>query len=482
MNISLSILEIAVVLIGVALLLLDLWTPSSRKRLLGYLGAAALGIVFVGSFFLEVSPEPQTAFGGMFVQDRLALFFKQLFLLATIAVLLLSVEFASRVPSGISEFFTLTIFALSGMMFAASANHFVMVFVSLELVTITFYILTSFLKNRMSSLEAGVKYLILGALSSAFLVYGIALVYGVSGSMAFSEIAANSEVALTSNIFKIGMLFILAGLGFKIAAFPYQIWVPDVYQGAPTPATAFLAIGSKATGFVLILRVLHSAVPELALNWERLFMVIAAVTILYGNLCALPQRNLKRLLGYSSIANAGYLLLGIAALTPAGSTAILYYLGAYLFTTVTAFTIILLVSERAGTEDISSLAGLNERSPFLAFAITLSMISFAGIPPLAGFFGKFLLVRAVVEQAASYSPYYLLAGVAVIGVAISIYYYFGVIRVIYWSKNPADLSVISPTTPIRLTIVGGIVGMLYLGILPDHVLKIAESAASSLKH
>jgi NADH-quinone oxidoreductase subunit N len=482
MNISLSILEIAVVLIGVALLLLDLWTPSQRKHLLGYLGAAALGLVLVGSFFIPVTEVPQTAFGGMYIQDHLSLFFKQLFLLATIGVLIISVEFAPRIESGVSEFFTLSVFALSGMMFAASSNNFVMLFVSLELVTITFYILTSFLKNRMQSLEAGVKYLILGALSSAFLVYGIALVYGVSGSMAFSEIAANPEITLESNIFKIGMLFVLAGLGFKIAAFPYQIWVPDVYQGAPTPTTAFLAIGSKATGFVLIIRVLYSAVPELALSWEHLFMAMAAITILYGNLCALPQRNLKRLLGYSSIANAGYLLLGIAALSTAGTSAILYYLGGYLFTVMTAFTVIMLVSKQSGTEDISSLAGLNERSPFLATAMTLSMISLAGIPPLAGFFGKFLLVRSIIEQASSSSAYYALAGVAVVGVAISIYYYFGVIRAIYWSKDPADTTEITLTTPIRLTVLAGVIGMIYLGVMPDSMLKIAEQAAASLQY
>ncbi|MCS1409541.1 MAG: NADH-quinone oxidoreductase subunit N [Verrucomicrobia subdivision 3 bacterium] len=482
MNISPGILEIAVVLLGVALLLLDLWTPASHKRLLGYLAAAGLCSIFVGSFMISVPETPQPAFGGMFIHDHLALFFKQLVLLAAIAVLLISVEFAPRITSGIAEFYTLTVFALSGMMFAASANNFVMVFVSLELVTITFYILTSFLRNRMQSLEAGTKYLILGALSSAFLVYGIALVYGVSGSMAFSEIAASSETTQGSLVFKLGILFILAGLGFKVAAFPYQIWVPDVYQGAPTPTTAFLAIGSKATGFVLIMRVLFSAVPELAHHWEKLFIGIAAATILYGNLCALSQRNLKRLLGYSSIANAGYLLLGIAALSPSGSTAILFYLGAYLFAVITAFTVIMLVSQQIGTEDISSLAGLNERSPLLAAAMTLSMISLAGIPPLAGFFGKFLLVRAIIEQASSYSPYYLLAGVAVIGVAISIYYYFGVIRVIYWSKYPADTAPLTTSMPIRFTMIAGMVGMIYLGTMPNGIVKAAALAAGSLPH
>ncbi len=480
MNLSLSILEIAVVILGVALLLIDLWTPPTHKPRLGYLAVAGLGLIFASSFFLSSPEIPQTAFSGMFIHDRLALFFKQLFLLAALAVLSLSIEFAPQIASGISEFYTLTLFALAGMMFAASANNFVMVFVSLELVAITFYILNGFLRNRMQSLEAGAKYLILGALSSAFLVYGIALIYGASGSMAFSEIAATSEAVHDSLLFQLGMLLVLAGLGFKIAAFPYQIWVPDVYQGAPTPAAAFLAAGSKAAGFVLLMRVLFSAAPHLVFEWKNLFIVIAAATILYGNLCALPQRNLKRLLGYSSIANAGYLLLGIAVGIPAGSSAILFYLGGYLFAVIAAFAVIVLVSRQAGTEDISGLAGLGERSPFLAIAMTLSMVSFAGIPPLAGFFGKFLLILAVIEQAPSHAPYYLLAGVAVIGVAISIYYYFGVIRVIYWSKQPAGASPINPSLPIRLTALAGIVGMLYLGILPGSVYDAAKQAVSVL--
>ncbi len=480
MNISLTILEIAVVLLGVGLLLLDLWTAPQRKHLLGYLGAGGLGLVLIGSFFINIPATPETAFGGMFIQDHLALFFKQLFLVAGIGVLLISVEFAPQIKTGISEFYTLTVFALSGMMFAASANHFVMVFVAIELVTITFYILTSFLKSQMRSLEAGIKYLILGALSSAFLVYGIALVYGVSGSMAFSEIAATSETTTDSFVFRLGVLLVLAGLGFKIAAFPYQIWVPDVYQGSPTPATAFLAVGSKATGFVLILRVLFSAVPDLAVVWENLFIAIAAITILYGNLCALPQRNLKRLLGYSSIANAGYLLLGIAALSASGTSAILFYLGGYLFSVMTAFTVIMIVSKRAGTEDISCLAGLNDRSPILATAMTLAMVSLAGIPPLAGFFGKFMLVRAIIAEASTSGAYYLLAGVAAIGVAISIYYYFGVVRTIYWSKEPSDTESITISTPLKVTVLVGMVGMLYLGIKPNDLVKLAEVAAASL--
>ena len=243
------------------------------------------------------------------------------------------------------------------------------------------------------------KYLILGALSSAFLVFGIALVWGTTGKLNFNDLAQVSGQFLDNKIFLFGVLFVLVGLGFKIAAFPFQIWVPDVYQGAPTPTTAFLAIGSKAAGFVLLLRVLFVAVPDVTKHWADLLIVISGITILYGNLCAIPQRNLKRLLGYSSIAHAGYLLLGVAALSASGNAALLYYLAGYLFTVMAAFTVIALVMRHLDNEDISALAGLNQRSPLLASTMTLAMMSLAGIPPLAGFFGKFLLLKSVIEAA-----------------------------------------------------------------------------------
>jgi NADH-quinone oxidoreductase subunit N len=276
------------------------------------------------------------------------------------------------------------------MLFASSANHFALLFVSLELITITFYVLTSFQRARLASLEAGVKYLVIGALSTAFTVFGIALVYGISrGKLNFHELAVAAPELAGNKMFLLGVLLILVGLGFKIAMFPFQIWAPDVYQGAPVPTTAFLAIGSKAAGFVLLLRVLFTAVPAIAAQWTHLLIIISAVTILYGNLCAIPQQNLKRLLGYSSIAHAGYLLLGIAALNGAGQAAVLYYLSGYLFTVLAAFTVICVALRQLDHEDIAGLAGLGRRSPLLAATMTLAMVSLAGIPPLAGFFGKF---------------------------------------------------------------------------------------------
>jgi NADH-quinone oxidoreductase subunit N len=480
MNPGLMALEIGVILAGLTLLLIDLWTPGEKKSALGYLAAGALGLVLAGSFFISVE-EPRYAFQGMYVLDGMAMFFKRLFLVAGIFVLIMTVDFSRRLGSGIVEFYALTLFALAGMMVAASANDFVLVFVALEVITITFYILTSFQRRQLQSLEAGVKYLILGATSTAFTVYGIALIFGTANSTSFERIQEIGWALSGDTVFVMGMLLVLAGLGFKIAAFPFQIWAPDVYQGAPTPATAFLAVGSKAAGFAVLLRVLFGAVPEVAVNWTQLLMLMSGITILYGNLCAIPQRNLKRLLGYSSIAHAGYMLLGVAAMSLAGSSAVLYYLGAYLFTVLAAFLVLCVVLREIEGEDISALSGLHHRSPLLAVSMTLAMVSLAGVPPLAGFFGKFLLLKAVVEQGGMDPAYYALILVAIIGVAISFYYYLGVVRAIYWGEAPATISPIAVSNPMQAGLYGCVAGMLYLGIFPENVVNLAQEAARVLK-
>ncbi len=476
MNASLMTLEIWVTILGLVLLLADVFMPPERRRFIGYAGIAALGVMFVTGF-----GDTGVAFHGAFVQDGLAIFFKRFFLVAAMLVLFLSAEFSDNISAGIAEYYSLIVFALLGMLFAASSNDFAMLFVSIELITITFSVLTSSQRRRLVSLEAGVKYLILGALASAFLVFGIALVWGTAGTLNFTELAAVAPQVAAGKLFLLGVLFILVGLGFKIAAFPFQIWTPDVYQGAPTPTTAFLAVGSKAAGFVLLLRVLFTAVPAVTAHWADLLIVISGITILYGNLGALPQRNLKRLLGYSSIAHAGYLLLGVAALSASGQAAVMYYLAGYLFTVVAAFLVIALVMRHLDNEDISGLAGLNQRSPLLAATMALAMVSLAGIPPLAGFFGKFLLLKAVIEQGAANHGYYCLAFTALAGVVISLYYYFGVIRAIYWSKDVADFTPIPLSAPAKLTAWACIAGMFWLGLFPDTVLNLASAAATALK-
>ena len=485
MNASSITLEICVIALGTILMLADFWMPAERKKFAAYAAIAALGgLLLISLSGNGICSVFGTAFNGAFVEDGLALFFKRFFIVAAILVLFMAAEFSDRIAAGISEYYSLIVFALAGMLFAASANDFAMLFVSIELITITFYVLVSFQRSRLVSLEAGVKYLILGALSSAFLVFGIALIWGTTGELNFGKLAdflAKTPEFETNKLFLLGVLFVMVGLGFKIAAFPFQIWAPDVYQGAPTPTTAFLAVGSKAAGFVLLLRVLFTAVPSVVHThaWANLLIIVSGITILYGNLCALPQRNLKRLLGYSSIAHAGYLLLGVAALSASGQAAVMYYLAGYLFTVLAAFTVICLVMRQAGEEDISALAGLNQRSPLLAATMTLAMASLAGIPPLAGFFGKFLLLKSVVAQAQATGNhgYYCLVFTALAGVVISLYYYFGVIRAIYWSKETPDLTPILLSSPAKLTVWICIAGMFWIGLFPNTVLNLANEAA-----
>ena len=473
-------LEVMVVALGLLVLLADLFLSESARRSLGWVAAGALGLVFLLSFRESfVGLADGKAFGCIYRLDGLALFFKRFFLVTAIFVLIFAMDFASRLKGGMSEYLAFILFALSGMMFASSANDFSLLFVAIELITVTFYILVSFQRHRMHSLEAGVKYLILGAVSSAFLVYGIALVFGEAGSLKFDVIRAAHDGLLGSNVFLFGMLFVFAGLAFKISAFPFQVWAPDVYQGAPTPTTTFLAVGSKAAGFVLLIRLFGSVVPELTAQWTGMLMVVAALTILYGNLCALPQRNLKRLLAYSGIANAGYLLMGIVAQSESGegTAAILYYLAGYLFTLVAAFMIINLLARDGEGEDISCLAGLGKRSPFLALTLTLAVVSLAGIPPLAGFFGKFLLVKSVTAKAFGDAGYFALLAVAVFGVVVSIYYYFRIIRTIYWSKDTPDNSPVAIAWPTRMVLGLCVAAILYLGLLPDKPINWANAAA-----
>jgi NADH-quinone oxidoreductase subunit N len=492
MNLALLSHEWLVIALGLGLLLADLWLPAPAKRQLGYVAALGVGAILLYSVLaVRIGPgEVEYAFDKMYVLDGLALFFKRFFLVAALLVLVMSVEYADSFQAGIGEFYALLLFALSGMLFASSVNDFALLFVSLELITVTFYVLISFQRTRLTSLEAGVKYLILGALSTAFTVFGIAFVYGISHKLNFGDVATVAGQYRSNPLFLCGVVLVTVGLGFKIAAFPFQIWAPDVYQGAPSPTTAFLAVGSKAAGFALVLRVLFTAVPAVTAQWSDLLIVISAMTILYGNLCAIPQRNLKRLLGYSSIAHAGYMLLGIAALavslahgaqpSTAGASAVLYYLSGYLFTVLGAFTVICLALRQVEGEDIAALAGLHHRSPLLAATMALAMVSLAGIPPLAGFFGKFLLLKSVITQAPAHPGYYCLAFTAVAGVIISLYYYFGVVRAMYWSRETPSLSPIPTSRPIRLSLYACAAGMLFLGVCPAPMVNLANQAVEVL--
>jgi NADH-quinone oxidoreductase subunit N len=480
MNYSLLTLEILVSLLGIGVLLADLWIPASARKLVGYGAATFVGILLTYAIG-GAAPADGTAFGGMFIVDAMSNFFKGFFLLAALVVLLLSLEYADKLV-GYAEYCALTIFALAGMLFAASANDFILMFVALELITITFYILVSFQRGKVASIEAGVKYLIMGAVASGFMVFGTALIFGSANTTNFFQIATQQAELAKSPLFVTGLLLVVVGLGFKIAAFPFQMWAPDVYQGAPAPTVAFLATGSKAAGFALLLRIAFGVVPDLTAQWSKLFLGFGIVTILYGSLCAIPQRSVKRLMGYSSIANAGFLLLGIAAASLNGSAAVMTYLGGYIFTVLAAFAAISVVVARTDSDDFTAFAGLGQRSPWLAAALTVGMVSLAGIPPLAGFFAKFYLLRAVAEHVATDKAFLVALLVACVGVVISLYYYFGVLRAAFFPKTtPTDLSALPIGGATKLAIILAIAGTLYLGVEPESLVKGAKQAAAGLE-
>ncbi len=463
-------LEITVLVLGMVILLIEAFATRIDKRALAYLAIAGLAVVLIASFFVTPSESTgqETGFWSFYTADPLSIFFKQFSLLTTIFVLVLMTDYAPVLRSsfpgatpqaGLGEFFALPIFTCVGLMYLVSAIDFVFIFVSLELVTISFYVLVSFTRRDPATLEAGTKYLVLSALSTAFLVYGIAWIFGVTGQtnlQRITEVMANG--AADRNAALLGMVLILVALGFKIAAVPFQIWVPDVYQGAPTPVTAYLSVGSKAAGIVVLLRVLQ---PFLALpQTQRLIVVIALLTLIYGNLAALPQANLKRLLAYSSIAHAGYLLIGVACFD---TSAISFYLVAYLLMTLLSFAVLIIVAQQTG-EQIDDFDGLAKRSPFLAFAMLIGMISLAGIPFTAGFLGKFFIFYAAILHRQT-----ALVVVGVITVGCGFYYYLKVIRAMYWQSS-AKTDRIPVNGLSRLAISALIIATIWLGIYPQPIL------------
>src|ERR1043166_2740806 len=471
-------LEIAVLILGMLILMVEAFATKIDKRILAFIAIAGLAIVLLASFFVRPFPSPDqaTGFWSFYTADRLAIFFKQFALLTTIFVLIMMTNYAPVVSAsfsgsgggscqialqaGLGEFFALPIFTCAGLMYLVSAIDFVFIFVSLELVTISFYVLVSFTRRNPLTLEAGTKYLVLSALSTAFLVYGIAWIFGVTGQTNLQRVAdVLANPATDRSAALLGAVLVLVGLGFKIAAVPFQIWVPDVYQGAPTPVTAFLSVGSKAAGFVVLLRVLQ---PFLVMpRMERVLVLVALGTLIYGNLAALPQTNLKRLLAYSSIAHAGYLLVGIVCLA---GEAVVYYLVAYLLMTVLSFAVLVVVAKQTG-DNIEDFNGLAKRSPFLAFAMLIAMASLAGLPFTAGFLGKFYIFNAAIAHHQT-----TLIVVGVITVACGFYYYFKVVRAMYWEAPNGDAAVpISGLSRIAMTAM--IAAIVFFGIYPGPIVN-----------
>ena len=429
--------ELQLLLWAVALLVFEACRPRTPARVIGRLAILGTAVVFAGMFCPAYHCGSGSQWCGLYQVDSMALFFKGFFLLTLIVVLWMAVESIEELPIARAEFLILPLFTTVGMLLLASAVDFMTVFVAIELVTISFYVLVAYQRDSAASLEAGAKYLIIGALSTGFLVYGIAFLYGSVGSTAFKDIliALTTQGTVTPALL-FAMVLIVVGLAFKVSAVPFHVWAPDVYQGAPTPVTAFLAVGSKAAGIAVLLRILdldafsHNLLVPYTTS---LLAVLAGGTVVLGNFAALPQRNIKRLLAYSSIGHAGYMLMAMSSHSVRGFEAVLIYLVLYMVAALLAFFVITVISRQVGGDELPHYAGLSRRSPLAALALLVAFVSMAGIPPLAGFLGK-LAVFAAVWQAHQY----LLLGLGVISAVAGLYYYLGVVRTMYWNEPNRD--------------------------------------------
>jgi NADH-quinone oxidoreductase subunit N len=480
LNLELFIPELILAASAVVVILLDLFVQ--RKGALAIV--SLIGIAVSAGFTLAMwGGTDQAIFNNRLAVDSFALFFKLLFLGIAALVILASQDYASKMARFQGEYYALILLSALGMMLMAAATELITIYIALELASISLYALVGFLKDPKSS-EASLKYLLLGAIASAVMLYGMALVFGFTGKTQLGEVAGAIQTmslpgVLTSPALTTGIVLLIAGFGFKIAAVPFHMWVPDVYEGAPTPITAYLSVGSKAAGFALILRVFYSTfvLPEwLSLDWGMLFAILAAISMTLGNILAIPQTNIKRMLGYSSIAQAGYLMVGLATMgmSPAdvvGRSGILFFLASYAVTNLGAFIAIIAISNKIDSDLIQDFSGMGKRAPVLAATLTLCLISLIGMPPAAGFMAKFYIFSGAVQHGLLW-----LVIVAVINSVISAYYYLRVAKVM-WFGEPAAEEKVPSSGALRFALGLSCLGVMVLGIIPAFMMNLAEAAA-----
>ena len=463
------------VLTGGALLVLvaDVLLPKASRGALAWVALLAIGAT-LASLVPFASTHVEVAHGLMAV-DQFALFFKVVFLVAAGITVLMSVKYLETEGASPGEYYFLVLCATLGMMVMAGGIDLITIFIGLETMAISFYILAGFIKPNQRSNEAAVKYFLLGAFSLGILLYGMSLMYGLSGTtnlrvMATAFVGQERDPRLV-----LAVILVVAGVGFKIAAVPFHMWAPDVYEGAPTPITAFLSVGSKAASFAMLIRIFYEGLPSMSADWRLLFQVLAIVTMTAGNVAAVTQTNIKRMLAYSSIAHAGYLLIGVAVGTSRGVTAMLVYLFIYSFMQLGAFAVLLLLHRRdVAGDELKDFSGLHRRSPVAAFAMLLFMLSLGGIPPTAGFMGKFWLFSAAID-----AQYYWLAVIGVLNSAISLYYYLRIVVFMYLKTDTAGSEpTMSPALAVALG--AAIVATLVLGVYPRLLFELADASARTL--
>ncbi len=475
MNANLTVLAPELILAGAGMLILLAGVAGKASQRLAFalvnlgLVAAAAGVIAVG----ERDDGP--FFAGMIQLDRFALYFRLLFVVAALLVCWLSRPFLLRAGRNPWEYYALVVFATLGMAFLASGVNLAGLYVALELMALSSYILAGYYRGEVKSHEAATKYFVLGALSSGVLVYGLSLLYGAFGTLSLADLSQRLAQGPRSVAATAGIFLLLSGMLFKVAAVPFHVWTPDVYEGAPTPIAAFFSVGPKAAAFAMLLRVLWAGLAPASPDWRVFVSWVAAATMVWGNVAALTQENVKRMLAYSSIAHAGYALLGVVAGGPLGTQAVLFYMLAYTVTNLGAFgLVVLLASKEYAGEKVADFRGLARRQPLAAFAMLLFLLSLGGIPPTAGFMGKLYLFAAAVH-----AGYAWLAVVGVIMSAVSLYYYFRIVREMYLSggEGTDGLPILAEAWGVRALVVCAVATLLF-GVYPTSTLDFLAPAAN----
>jgi NADH-quinone oxidoreductase subunit N len=467
---SIDLIALAPVLVlsvfAMGVLVLDLWA-GKNKTLLMFVSLVGLLMTAISAFAKH--PLPAFAFTDSYIVDHLSLFFICIFTLSSALAILLSIEYNEREGVKAGEYYSLILLCTVGMILLASSTDMIMIFLGVEIVSICLYVLAGIRRDNTASNEAALKYFLLGAFATGFLLYGMTLVYGSTGSTNLFKIAefVKSDSAQSNPLLLMGIVLLVIGFGFKVAAAPFHMWAPDVYQGAPTPVTAFMAVGPKAAAFAAFFRVFSETVPDLAPSWEILLCTIAVLSMVVGNLGAIMQTNIKRMLAFSSISHAGYLLVAVISKSSLAGSSLLFYMLSYAFTTFGAFGIIILLG-RKGEEnlELENYSGLAYKHPLMALSLTVFLLSLGGLPPFAGFVAKFYIFSAAIEEG-----FVTLVIIAVLNSAISFYYYLKVVVFMYM-KEPAGEFQISLTPMTLFVVILGLIGTIELGIFPDTIISL----------
>lgn len=464
--------EILLLALAGVLLAIDMLPSPRRHQLLGWVTAAGLALILAAAF-LYSQPDADQAliFGGMLRHDWPAFTFTVLAIFAAAITALISTGAEDLSRRG--EYYALLVVSTLGMSLMASAADLIMIFLAIETTSIPLYVLAGFLKGDRKSTEAGIKYFLFGAMTSAVLLYGLSLLYGFTGETNLYMLAQNES--LSPWVLGAAAMLVLVGFGFKVAAAPFHFWTPDVYEGAPTPITAFISTASKAAGFAVLVRFMLAAFPAIEGEWTAVLAAMATITMTLGNLLAIPQKNIKRLLAYSSIAHAGYAMIGLIALSEFGAASVTFYLIAYVVTNLAAFTVVILFARSAGSEQIADYAGLSRRSPGVALALLVALLSLSGMPPLAGFVAKFYVFAAAVQ-----SGWIWLAFVGVLNSIIGLYYYMTILKVVYLYRSEEEDKPIAVPGAYAFALSVCVVAIVLIGTLSAPWLTWTVNAARSL--